>query len=326
MPAALDFHTQPMCPLLASYSFARGPLTCVLVGPADPVMIPVSLKGASRAAGIQPRSGVAAVRDRNTRAAKPRAPSPATFGLLKYPMGKAGEDPASPGVSFVSQQVSRRTNRSLKFFVEHAAGRNGKWSIVFNRIQSPVAEMSPGISLRDPRRTLRSRLPGWLKPLVAIGLLGTGGAALLANSNYVTTDNAVVTAHVVSLRAPIEGLVKTGAGEVGEPVTAGAPLATIVNPLIDGRRVGSLRAHRGRIDADLAAAQRERAALTGMLTDLTGRATRHRLMKVAQFNTDIDRIKFDQAAKTHEMAQLVRDLQRNLSLQGTVFSSRDRAG
>src|SRR5258708_3023578 len=80
------------------------------------------------------------------------------------------------------------------------------------RLEKPHREQSeapPSARVRVVKAKVgaQSRLPRLCKRFAALALLIIGGAALMTNADYITSDNAVVTAHVVSLRSPIEGLV-----------------------------------------------------------------------------------------------------------------------
>jgi multidrug resistance efflux pump len=195
------------------------------------------------------------------------------------------------------------------------------------RVEHPQAPQkdvpaSPPTVPASPKPVAKFRsLPRFGKRLAAVALLGIGCAALMTNANYISSNNAVVTAHVVSLRAPIEGLVTTNAAAVGNPVSAGIMLAEVTNSLADDRQAASLRAHVARLAADLAAAQQEHATLAAMLDDLNQRVARHRTAKLAQLAWDLARVDRDRAAKQQELDQLVRDMQRKVALRGTVSES-----
>jgi multidrug resistance efflux pump len=190
------------------------------------------------------------------------------------------------------------------------------------QVPQPEAPPSPRTVPAHPKPAAKfPRLPRFAKRIAAVALLGIGTAALMTNANYISSNNAVVTAHVVSLRAPIEGLVTTNAAVVGNPVTAGIVLAEVTNALADDRQAANIRAHIARLGADLDAAQQEHATLTAMLEDLNQRATRHRTAKLAQLAWDIARVDRDRAARQQALDQLVRDMQRKIALRGTVSES-----
>jgi multidrug resistance efflux pump len=194
------------------------------------------------------------------------------------------------------------------------------------RVEQPQAPKSdtppaPNVKPPQPQPAARSRLGRLGKCLTAVALLSIGGAALLTNASYITSDNAVVTAHVVSLRTPIEGFVATSAAAVGNPVAAGSVLAGITNPRADDRQVKAMRARLVRLRADLDATEQEHAKLTSMLGDLTDRAARHRVAKLVQLALDLARISRDRAARQQQLDQLVRDMRRKVALRGTLSES-----
>jgi multidrug resistance efflux pump len=189
--------------------------------------------------------------------------------------------------------------------------------------QTPPSDASTSarVSPAKPKHGAQSGLPRLGKRLAAIALLLVGGAALMTNANYITSDNAVVTAHVVSLRSPIEGLVATNVAAVGDPVSAGTLLAGVTNSLADDRQVVATRARLARLRADLDAAVQEQVTLTAMLDNLTERAAHHRAAKLEQLALDMARIGRDRGAKQDQLEQMVRDMRRKVALRGTVSES-----
>ena len=143
----------------------------------------------------------------------------------------------------------------------------------------------------------------------------------MTNADYITSDNAVVTAHVVSLRSPIEGLVVTNFAAVGDPVSAGTFLAAVTNSLADDRQVVAMRARLTRLHADLDAALQEQVTLATMLEDLTRRAANHRAAKLVLLALDTARTDRDRSAKQDQLEQMVRDMRRKVALRGTVSES-----
>lgn len=192
---------------------------------------------------------------------------------------------------------------------------------MFTRVQPPRLEAPAGLSVPRPLRSNRARLAWLLKRGAALALLAIGAAALLTNATYVTSDNAVVTAHVVSLRAPIEGVVETRLGSVGDPVIANTMLAKIANPLFDDRQVAVTRYRIDRLNANLVAARLERVALVRMLEELVRRGEKHRAAKIEALSLEQARIDRDRSAKEAELQQLVRDMGRKIALRHVVADS-----
>jgi multidrug resistance efflux pump len=189
---------------------------------------------------------------------------------------------------------------------------------MFTRITPPVPDETTGVSQPIPPPSRRSGIIRWSKRAAAVAVLVTGAGALTTNASYVTSDNAVITAHLVSLRSPVEGVVRARSGLQGEAVHSGDFLARIENPLVDDRQVGTTRARLDRLHADLASAYRERTELAAFLDMLLARSDRHQSAKVAQLALQTSRLDRDRTAKQAQLEQLVRDMQRKQSLVGVV--------
>jgi multidrug resistance efflux pump len=95
------------------------------------------------------------------------------------------------------------------------------------------------------------------------------GAALIAIAAATTyqqvfvrvSREAVINARVATIRAPMDGIVKTASAVPGRAVQAGAPIGDIEDPTADDARVFQLQ-------QDLHATEREHTALTSRLADL----------------------------------------------------------
>jgi multidrug resistance efflux pump len=189
---------------------------------------------------------------------------------------------------------------------------------MFARITPPVPDETIRASQPMPPPSRRGGIIRWSKRAAAVAVLVTGAGALTTNAGYVTSDNAVITTHLVSLRSPIEGIVRVRGGLQGEAVHTGDFLARIENPLADDREVGTTRARLDRLHADLASANRERTELAAFLDMLLTRSDRHQSAKVMQLGLQTNRLDRDRTAKQAQLEQLVRDMQRKQSLVGVV--------
>jgi hypothetical protein len=95
------------------------------------------------------------------------------------------------------------------------------------------------------------------------------GAALLAVGGLTTyqqvvvrvSREAVINARVASVRAPMDGIVKTATTAPGRAVQAGAPIGNVEDPMADDARVFQLQ-------QDAQATERERHALSRRVADL----------------------------------------------------------
>jgi multidrug resistance efflux pump len=189
---------------------------------------------------------------------------------------------------------------------------------MFTRPRPPLPDPATSISVASP---VRARRVPWLRLLkrgIACLFLAVAVMALAGNAASVTSDDAVVTTHVVSLRSPIEGVVRSRIGSVGAPVASGVLLAQVVNGLADDRPVAELRLQGQRLAADLAALRTQRTGLAAMLDGLGQRVARHRDAKLQQLGFDARRASRDREARAEALAQLVRDMNRKQALRGIV--------
>jgi len=146
-----------------------------------------------------------------------------------------------------------------------------------------------------PGRLKRARVGRGMKVGVAITLLAVTGGAVLLNKGHVTTDNAVVTAYVVSLRSPIEGQVSGLQLRVGDTVDGTATLARVVDERANDMHLVDLQAELARGQAEQSALQAQRRTLLALREKLWARAEQYRAAQTA-----------DTTAATHEgAAQLV---------------------
>src|SRR5690348_14483948 len=84
------------------------------------------------------------------------------------------------------------------------------------------------------------------------GLLAAAAGALLIQQSQVTTDNAVVSAYVRSIRSPIQGQVSGLHLRVGDGVTGTSLLAHVLNDRVNDEHLVDLRGELTRSKADLA--------------------------------------------------------------------------
>jgi multidrug resistance efflux pump len=134
------------------------------------------------------------------------------------------------------------------------------------------------------QRRGRNRPVSTVKILIAVTVCAVGSYAVLANGSHVVSDNAVVSAYTISLRAPINGIVSQLSGKVGDIVASGTVLAHIDDPRIDDQRLVGLQSQVRTIAADRAAREQERDSLKHLQTDLLARADRYDRAQ-AQFMT-----------------------------------------
>jgi multidrug resistance efflux pump len=162
-----------------------------------------------------------------------------------------------------------------------------------------------------------------LKVGIACGVLTAGVYAIWSAQGFVVTDNAVVSAYVTSLRAPIEGFVSAGHTQVGSEIGRGEILATVTNPRVDDQRLTTLQDRVRRLDLEKAAITRQRDRLAATWRDLTLRAEEYRRAMVSQLSGQLEAAKTALAGRRSESEQAKRDYARKavLARSGTASAA-----
>jgi multidrug resistance efflux pump len=153
-----------------------------------------------------------------------------------------------------------------------------------------------------------------LKLAAACSVLAAGGYAIWSAQRFVVSDNAVVSAYVIALRAPIEGYVSTGRTQVGAEIQRGDVLATIANPLVDDQHLTDLEDRVQRLAMEEAAVTRQRAALEATQDELMQRAAEYRRAMLARLSGQVVATKMALEAKQAESEQARHDYARKVEL------------
>ena len=123
------------------------------------------------------------------------------------------------------------------------------------------------LALRIPRRPLK---------LFAAGTLVFAGAyGILSEQQYVTTSNSVVSAYVLDVRTPIEGVVTQLPRTPGTAIVQNQLLAHIENPFADHQHLDNLRTLEDTAQSTADADAAELQALTAQQHALITRAGAH---------------------------------------------------
>ncbi len=176
---------------------------------------------------------------------------------------------------------------------------------------------------RPPRN--RKSLGRILKLCGAVTLLGIGAIALYSRQGHVASANAVVSARLVSIRAPIDGVVSTEIGEVGTKVSRGTTIATILDPWFDDQRLTDLRAALRRLELQSRNAVEDKAALLAFQAKLEERVATHTHANAERLRglvTEAERISAALEARQNQ-AQI--DVDRQVPLQSSGVVSRAEA-
>ncbi len=145
-------------------------------------------------------------------------------------------------------------------------------------IDSPVwlAPTGEGAAWKEQSKAKsKARLLPTAKIGLALSLVGLGAFSIASEHGFVSSDNAVVSTRIISLRAPIEGVAGNVDGGGGSFVTKGELLVHISNPLFNDERVVELRATLKRLQAEQNSAEADRAAQLALAAELKERAAIH---------------------------------------------------
>ena len=149
---------------------------------------------------------------------------------------------------------------------------------------------------------------------VGAALLGIGGLTTYQQVVVRVSREAVLNARVISIRAPIDGIVKAPANAPGTSVHAGAAIGQINDPTPDDARSFQLQ-------LDASATERERAALSRRLADLqrareeaNAQAEAYRVGRVRQVELRMDEARASIAVAMSKEAEATAVLSRGVAL------------
>lgn len=128
------------------------------------------------------------------------------------------------------------------------------------------------------------------KALVGIGLVLLLGWAPAARLMENASGEAIVNAHLVTLRAPIDGEIQTTAveSELTAPVSEGTALFVVSNPRADSSAVTALRQKLSQLDAQAAADEVQAKSMREQHQELQRKTEAFRLGRIAQLEARIN--------------------------------------
>ncbi len=138
--------------------------------------------------------------------------------------------------------------------------------------------------------------------------------AITSEQGYIGTNNAVVSAQITVLRAPIEGYVAAGELAAGQPVARTSVIETISNSNPNDAVLIDLESDLERLLRQREAAQLQRTALLALLKTLTDRAAVGNVAQAARISANIEVSRDKSASAETRRDQLRRDYERKLSL------------
>lgn len=177
--------------------------------------------------------------------------------------------------------------------------------------QGPAPTLPPPAALKP-----RARLPlgrAW-RLVVAVGLVLAALLALWRQMALFTTQHAVLSAPMLTLRAPIAGELTWLAGGPGARLSAGAPVALLQHGEVDAVRRLSLEGQAARLAAEARAIQQQREALRGVDAALARRGQEQREEAARLYALRLDEAQALQSAAEARAQRLRAELRRGEEL------------
>lgn len=114
-----------------------------------------------------------------------------------------------------------------------------------------------------------------LKLGIGLAVLLAGAYGILSEQNFVSSSNAIVSAYVVVVRTPIDGIVQNLPASVNLHVREGQNLGHVENPRVDQQHLENLRVVEERTRSEADAMATEQAALEQERRELLSRTHAH---------------------------------------------------
>lgn len=169
--------------------------------------------------------------------------------------------------------------------------------------------------------------PPWLsrvlKSLTAFALVGVVGWMPAQRLFQVSSVEAVINARIVTVRAPIAGVVGSKAADlvVGGSLEKGTPLVAISNPRADRQRLGEALQQLRRIEDDRSVIAARLATLKDLRSDLEGQLASFRASRLRQIDARIAEADAHIAAARATQARERAQASRLTSLKGAGLAS-----
>jgi multidrug resistance efflux pump len=153
----------------------------------------------------------------------------------------------------------------------------------------PAGDVAPAAAPPAPRASAARRL----RTALGVGLLlltGWLGVSWLLTPGVwtITSTQAVVNARIMTLHAPLEGIVTRDPPPVGKAVASGAVLLEVENPLADNSKLEELRTEAASLDERVAALKNQHRVLEKLKEDLTASAKGYREAAVRRLERQVE--------------------------------------
>ena len=159
-----------------------------------------------------------------------------------------------------------------------------------------------------------------LKLGIAVALLCVSLYAITVGQATITSDNAVLSAYTVSIRAPVAGTFADEGLRVGDNVPQGAVLGRLHNDLVDKQHLADLLGQAERSSAERQALEKQRVSLLDLQAGLLRRTADFQSTKQDYSAQGVEEALRTLQARMARNIQSRRDLERKLSLTRVGFA------
>jgi multidrug resistance efflux pump len=170
----------------------------------------------------------------------------------------------------------------------------------------PVASETSAKAVRIPMRPIKIG--------IGISLLMAGVYGVVSDRQFLSTDNAVVTAYLTDIRTPIDGVLTGMPPSAGGLLPRNAVLGAVDNQLFDQQHLQNLGIIAEEAESGAAAAQTERLALQAQEQDLLERANLHMQAVSARLQGQRAEAQRLLAERTADLEESGRELERGRQL------------
>ena len=157
------------------------------------------------------------------------------------------------------------------------------------------------------------------KLAVGAALLSVAGLTMYQQLLVRVSREAVMNARVVSIRAPIDGVVKAGANAPGAAVRAGIAIGQVEDPTADDGRAFQLQIEVGATEREREAASRRLVDLERARTEAMAQADAYRVGRVRQVELRIEEARASLAAAKAKEADTLAAERRGNALRGNGY-------
>src|SRR5438067_6468970 len=178
-------------------------------------------------------------------------------------------------------------------------------------LRSPQIRPAP-VSPPIPARRLA-------KLAVGAALLSVAGLTMYQQLLVRVSREAVMNARTISIRAPIDGVIRTGANAPGAAVRAGIAIGQVEDPAADDGRAFQLQIEVGATEREREAASRRLVDLERARTEAMTQADAYRVGRVRQVELRIEEARASLAAAKAKEAETLAVERRGNSLRGNGY-------